>query len=100
MRGASGSLTISNSLEGMIPMAHCWEMRGCDEEMQSRCPHNCEEDTCPADCHFAACDRPTHVVSSNLDLLFRVDLDRSANVKDICGFCEFFLEHGPSVSAH
>lgn len=80
-------------------MAHCWEMRGCDEEMQSRCPHNIGWDNCPADCHFAACDRPTHKVCSDFELLFRVDLDRNANKKDICGFCEFFLKNGPSIKA-
>ena len=81
-------------------MAHCWENRGCyeDEEMLSRCPHNTPGATCPADCHFAACDRPTHVVCSNIDLLFRPDLDREASVKEICRFCEFFLSKGPSLS--
>lgn len=78
-------------------MAHCWEMRGCDEEMQSRCPHNLADDPCPADCHFSQCDRPTHVITQNFDLLFRVDLDRNASNKDICNFCEFFLSHGPSL---
>ena len=70
---------------------HCWELRGCDDEMQSRCPHNVPGEPCPADCHFAACERPTHKVTSNLDLLFRCDIDREQSVKDICRFCEFFL---------
>lgn len=78
-------------------MSHCWEKRGCDEEMMSRCPHNTPGEPCPADCHFAACDRSTHVVTSNIDLLFRADLDREASVKDVCRFCEFFLSNGPSL---
>ena len=56
-------------------MAHCWEIRGCDEEMQSRCPHAVANDNCPPDCHYASCDRPTHVVTSNF---------------------EFFLSHAPA----
>lgn len=77
-------------------MAHCWEIRGCDDEMRSRCPHAVANDNCPPDCHFASCDRPTHVVTSNFELLFRTDIDRNANVKDICSFCEFFLSHAPA----
>ena len=44
----------------------CWELRGCyeDAEMNGRCPHNIPGEPCPADCHFAACFRPTHVVCS------------------------------------
>ena len=33
-------------------MAQCWERRGCDEEMMSRCPHNIPGEPCPADCRF------------------------------------------------
>lgn len=77
---------------------HCWEQRGCDEEMQSRCPHNTPGEPCPADCHFAMCDRPTHKVTSNLDLLFRCDIDFGQSVKDQCRFCEFFLSKAPSTN--
>lgn len=78
-------------------MAFCWEKRGCDEEMLSRCPHNVPGERCPADCHFAACDRPTHHVSMDPALIFRVDLNRDNCMKDICQFCEFFLTNGPVI---
>ena len=78
-------------------MAICWETRGCDDEMQSRCPHALGHDNCPPDCHFAACERETHVVTHDIDLLFRDDLNREKCVKDICQFCEFFLKNGPSI---
>ena len=65
-------------------MAQCWERRGCDEEMMSRCPHNTPGERCPADCHFAACHRPTHHVTMDPALIFRVDLDREHCMKDIC----------------
>lgn len=78
-------------------MAFCWEKRGCDEEMLSRCPHNTPGERCPADCHFAACFRETHHVSSDPALIFRVDLDRETCMKDICQFCEFFLTHAPRI---
>ncbi len=84
-------------IEKGTKMAKCWELRGCDEEMQSRCPHNIPNERCPADCHFAACGRKTHVVTQNIDLLFRLDVDRSKCVKDICQFCEFFLTNGPTL---
>lgn len=78
-------------------MAVCWEMRGCDDEMQSRCPHNIPGEPCPADCHFAACHRPTHKVATDMNLLLNPDRDYSASVKQVCRVCEFFLTNGPSV---
>ncbi|MEF9841771.1 MAG: hypothetical protein RR955_04425 [Raoultibacter sp.] len=76
-------------------MAHCWEMRGCDEEMMSRCPHNIPGEPCPADCHFAACSRLTHKVATDFNLLLNPELNYNASVKEICHFCEFFLTNGP-----
>lgn len=78
-------------------MAFCWEMRGCDDEMQSRCPHNAPKEPCPAECHFAACSRPTHLVEKDLDLLLNPDLDYEAAVKQVCKFCTFFLTKGPRL---
>ena len=56
----------------------CWELRGCyeDAEMNGRCPHNIPGEPCPADCHFAACFRPTHVVCTDFGKL----LDPSRDV--------------------
>lgn len=78
-------------------MAACWATRGCDEEMQSRCPHALAFDNCPADCHYAACDRPTHEPTIDPMLILDETVDRTANVKDICAFCTFFLTHGPRL---
>ncbi|MEG1624319.1 MAG: hypothetical protein RR300_05610 [Raoultibacter sp.] len=76
-------------------MTHCWEMRGCDEEMMSRCPHNTPGEPCPADCYFAACSRPTHKVATDFSLLLNPELNYNASVKEVCHFCEFFLSEGP-----
>lgn len=76
----------------------CWEQRGCDEEWQSRCPHNTPGETCPADCLNTYCTRPTHETVSPLDALMNPEVDRSAAVKETCKFCRFFLEHGPVIS--
>jgi hypothetical protein len=76
-------------------VAFCWEIRGCDDEMQSRCPHNTPGEPCPADCHFAACSRDTHVVSTDVTVLLNPELDYEAAIKQICRFCEFFLKNGP-----
>lgn len=78
-------------------MGACWERRGCDEEMMSRCPHNVPGEACPAECHFAACDRPTHVVTSDFALLLNPERDYDASAKEVCRFCEFFLTKGPKV---
>ena len=75
----------------------CWEKRGCDEEMQATCPHNIPTEPCPAECRYAVCTRPTHVVTTDFNLIFRTDLDRSASIKDVCRFCEFFLSNGPTL---
>ena len=79
-------------------MANCWERRGCDEEMQGRCPHNQPGEPCPADCHFAACHRATHVVASDFGLLLNPERDYEAAVKEVCRFCEHFLKNGPDLS--
>lgn len=76
-------------------MAACWETRGCDGEMQSRCPHNQPDEPCPADCFYAACERPTHVVTDDFELLLNPARDYDAATKEICKFCEFFLTNGP-----
>ena len=64
----------------------------------SRCPHNAPGEPCPADCHYAACGRLTHVVATDFDLLLNPERDYEAAVKEICRFCEFFLLNGPKVS--
>jgi len=76
-------------------MTHCWELRGCDEEMQSRCPHNIPTEACPADCFYANCILPGHLVETDIDLLLNPELDYEAAVKQVCRFCNFFLTKGP-----
>ncbi len=79
-------------------MANCWERRGCDDEMMERCPHNQPGEPCPADCHFAACHRATHVVASDFGLLLNPERDYEAAIKEVCRFCEHFLKNGPDVA--
>lgn len=76
-------------------MAFCWELRGCDEEMQSRCPHNTPGEPCPPDCNFAQCDRPTHAVAQGWSIFDNPEVDRSAPVKEVCRMCTFFINNGP-----
>lgn len=76
-------------------MAHCWEQRGCDDEMRGRCPHNIPGEPCPAECHFAACDRPTHKPVTDILMLLNPDLNYDAAIKEVCRTCEFFLTKGP-----
>ncbi|MBQ9069659.1 MAG: hypothetical protein IJ131_11520 [Eggerthellaceae bacterium] len=79
-------------------MMNCWQQRGCDEEWQSRCPHNTPGERCPADCLNTHCTRPTYEAVSALDALMNPNIDRSAAVKESCMFCRFFLEHGPLLA--
>ena len=71
----------------------CWELRGCydDEEMNSRCPHNIPGEPCPADCHFAACFRPTHVVCSDFAKLLNPERDFDAGQKKFAASASFSL---------
>lgn len=81
-------------------MPKCWEIRGCDEEMQAGCMHPNElNDQCPAKCAFAQCDRPQHILTTDPALVFEPTIDRTAAIKGVCTFCEFFLTHGPRVGA-
>lgn len=79
-------------------MEKCWEKRGCDEELQGRCPHNVPGEPCPADCHYAACHRKTHVVCDDFDLLLNPERDYDMAIKQVCRFCEHFLKHGPNTA--
>lgn len=80
-------------------MAKCWELRGCDDEMMETCPHNHPGEKCSSRCNFAACDRPTHVQTSDPALIFEPSIDRRAAIKEGCTFCAFFLTHGPKMPA-
>jgi hypothetical protein len=76
-------------------MAKCWESRGCDDEMMSRCPHDNPGEKCPSRCAFAQCDRASHHPSSDPALIFDPWIDRAAAMKELCTFCAFFLANGP-----
>lgn len=77
-------------------MAKCWEQRGCDDEMQAECPHPTTlGDRCPTKCAFASCDRPTYELTTDPELIFSIEVDREAAIKDNCMYCAFFLTHGP-----
>ena len=78
-------------------MEGCWSRRGCDEELQGRCPHNVPGEPCPADCHYAACHRHTHVVCEDFGILLNPQRDYEAAVKQVCRFCEHFLVNGPDI---
>lgn len=76
-------------------MGFCWEQRGCDDEMLSRCPHNVPGEPCPADCFYTACGLRTHSVETDIDALLNPELDYDSAVKQVCRFCHFFLTNGP-----
>ncbi|PKQ16129.1 MAG: hypothetical protein CVT67_05890 [Actinobacteria bacterium HGW-Actinobacteria-7] len=77
-------------------MAKCWEQRGCDDEMQAECPHSSQlHDRCPSKCAFAGCDRPTYELTIDPELIFSVEVDRDAAIKENCMYCAFFLKNGP-----
>ena len=79
-------------------MTICWEMRGCDEEMRSRCPHNIPGEPCPAECKYAACSRPAHEPVTDILELLNPDLDYDASAKEVCRTCRNFLTHGPKLT--
>jgi len=79
-------------------MARCWEARGCDDEMMSRCPHNNPGEKCPSRCAYAQCDRPSHHAISDPAVVFEPSIDRGAAMKELCTFCGFFLANGPRVA--
>lgn len=79
-------------------MVKCWEQRGCDEEMQAECLHSTTfKDRCPSKCAFAACARPSYELTTDPDLVFSVEVDRNAVIKDNCMYCAFFLKNGPRL---
>jgi hypothetical protein len=80
-------------------MPKCWEMRGCDEEMQRECPHPNElADRCPTKCAFAVCHRATYQLTVDPELLFDPNVDREAAIRDDCVLCAYFLTNGPRLT--
>ncbi|MEN6429676.1 MAG: hypothetical protein ABFC80_02380 [Coriobacteriales bacterium] len=76
----------------------CWSTRGCDDELQGRCPHAIDpSEKCPSGCYYTQCTRPTHRVTSDPALVFDPAVDRDAAAKEICVYCEFFLTRGPRL---
>ncbi len=80
-------------------MAHCWEMRGCDEEMRGRCPHNIPGEPCPADCNYSACFRPPPAVVTDILELLKPDLNYDPAIKEVCHVCKNFLDNGPDLTS-
>lgn len=79
-------------------MARCWELRGCDEEMQADCPHSAQlRDRCPTRCAFAGCNRATYELTTDPALIFDPDVDRNQAIKEGCQYCAFFLTSGPRL---
>jgi hypothetical protein len=80
-------------------VAKCWERRGCDEEMESRCPHADDpEERCPARCAYGQCQSPRRATPGDPLLVFEPNVDRTAVIKEQCLYCEFFLTNGPRLS--
>lgn len=78
---------------------NCWEKRGCDDELMSRCPHVSDKvySPCPPDCRYTDCLMPTHAIATDVTLLLDATVDRKAAIKETCMYCEFFLTHGPRL---
>lgn len=77
-------------------MAVCWQTRECEPDMTKVCPHAVtERDMCPTRCAFSTCDRETHVMTTDPELIFDATVDRNAARKQSCLYCEHFLKHGP-----
>jgi len=88
------------SLKGREQAMYCWQKRGCDEEMASRCPFatSSADNVCSASCYYANCVLQQRSFPSNLDILLDPTVDRSAAVKEPCTSCEFFLLNGPRLA--
>ncbi|MDR3052478.1 MAG: hypothetical protein LBU48_01270 [Coriobacteriales bacterium] len=80
-------------------MSACWEQRGCDDEMSSRCPHAIASDDgrCVTDCFYTVCWKPQHKIATDIAVLLDQTVDRNAAIKEPCTFCEFFLQNGPRL---
>ena len=77
-------------------MTACWRTRECDPEIQKDCQHAVTDyDMCPTKCFFAECDRPTHEITTDPNLVFDETVDRSQALKQSCLYCVFFLTKGP-----
>lgn len=70
----------------------CWEIRPCDDEMQSRCAHAQAPERCPTKCVFGQCHRPQRRLVEDFTLMACVMGDCEDAIKDECLFCEVYLK--------
>jgi hypothetical protein len=76
----------------------CWQIRGCDEELWSRCPHAVAstDGLCPLQCNYSQCSAPQHELAVGLDLL-DTTANRSLAVKETCWYCRYFIENATGL---
>ncbi len=70
----------------------CWDLRPCDEEMQSRCAHADVRERCPVKCHFATCHSKRNSLSEDPFVVVEFDTTDEWPVKEQCLSCTFFIE--------
>ena len=90
---------VSVELQGACkgcPMSQMTLANGVERILKERVPGVTK--VVPADCRFAACERDTHVVCQDFNVLLNPERDYDAAVKEVCRFCEHFLVRGPSVA--
>ena len=80
-------------------MTKCWEKRGCDEEMWSRCPHATSSDdgVCVAECYYTTCFNEQREIATDIALLLDPTVDRTQAIKENCRNCVFFLKNAPRL---
>lgn len=69
----------------------CWQIRPCDEEMQSRCAHPQVPEQCPVKCIFGQCHKPQRKLVEDFSLHATFSGTFDEVVKEECFFCEVFL---------
>jgi hypothetical protein len=82
-----------------VAVTGCWSLRGCDEEMWSRCPHAIAsaDGVCPAECCYTYCERSQRQLTSDMNLLLDPYVDRRTAIKENCLNCAFFLKNAPRL---
>ncbi len=69
----------------------CWEIRPCDDGMQSHCAHADVRERCPAKCNFARCWSKRHELADDpFAILTEVEITEDWPVKEECLSCDFF----------
>ena len=73
---------------------HCWEVRGCPEDMELHCPFARANAPCELNCHFTFCPagQDFNIMENVLESI-GLSVEKGGAVKEQCFSCRVYLKY-------